>query len=188
LVTKSISTSTKSTSNSEPSRHERRKPTPVLARALKRKPSSRPLVEDDLKWLWAAYRKGSFTDMPEGMTTAEFRVALYPVLGAADAAFVLVAGEMPVGVVLARIDEHRLEPHAYWFSWATRRQKLEAALAFFSEWRKTFLIVVTAREESWPFFRHLVRYGVLRPLGGNGIAFGWYGKNRPALVLQTREP
>lgn len=169
--------------------HEKRRNPVRLVRALSRRPYSRPLEGEDLKWLWAAYRKGSFPEIAEGLDSDGFTEKALDVLARSHAQFLLwsrrESGDRPVGLVLCHRKNHVLEPHVFWFAWATRREKIETALSFLNEQRRSWLIMISARERDRGFFAHLCRYGFIRPVG---TVFGGYGKGQPAHLFQTREP
>src|SRR5262245_41172886 len=106
---------------------------------LKRNPRLRPLGEDDLKWLGAAWRRGGlrelgvpFTD--ENMPPGQFIEAARGFLGQFEGAWLLEApasgggAARPVGVVFAAAGGHLLSPHVAWFPWASARNRIEAAV------------------------------------------------------------
>ena len=83
-----------------------------------------------MKWFYAAYKMGSMKKMPEGLTPEEFRQWAVRDMASFDGAFVLQKKERPVGAMFAMAQDHRVEPHAFWFPWASARDKLEGVVAF----------------------------------------------------------
>ena len=77
------------------------------------------------------------------------------------------AGRGPVGIVGAITNGYLFEPHVEWFEWATPRNKLRAAVAFFQKyrWKGLGVIRVHTLKESTPFFRRLKKYVPLFPVG-----------------------
>lgn len=140
-----------------------------LRNLIRRDTSFRPIEIEDMKWLWAAYKTGSFDAVafPEDLAKEELTDMMLAHFASMHEVFVLETetkrGKIPVGVVGSLITE-RTEPHVNWFSWATSRNKLECATYFFSKMRNRPLLV-WSKEEHVKFYTHVSRYGVLRRIG-----------------------
>lgn len=145
------------------------------------------MVDSDLKWLWAAYRKGAF-EMEEGLTAEAFKEALVEYLAAFNAIYTLLAkvsGEQrPIGLAACNDQGYRIEPYAIWFPWASPRNKLESALNFFNKIRVTRLAVLFIPQKDIGLFEHLARYGVIQRRGTIGRFFE---DGQFAAIFQTRD-
>ena len=147
------------------------------SRTLKRGCAYRPVQDDDMKWLWAAYRRGVFAHLPEfpdGMDTFDFQTTILGVLsenifGRKGEAWLFIAqtprGEIPVGMVIAVPNRGHIEPHVFWFPEASARNKLECAIKWLHEMKKTWKIDLWIRASDWQFYDHLCKYGLLRTVG-----------------------
>ena len=60
------------TSSSRKSASTSRRFEPFRSRTLARGAQFHVIADSDMRWLYAAYRKGSFDDLPEGLTGSEF--------------------------------------------------------------------------------------------------------------------
>ena len=124
------------------------------------------MSDDDIKYLWAGYKKGVFDDIfKEGLSAKTFsEVAVEYVLSAYTHSWIL--GEKPVGVVFGV----NLGPFIYlgtmkWFPWTTNRQKIENAVGFLNEIRKELFCVWDCNEEDKRFYEHIARHGIIRRVG-----------------------
>lgn len=150
---------------------------------------------DDIKYLYAAWKLGVtplqaiVADTPE-----EFeRQFTDHVVVRFHVAYTMIAcppnkEAMPVGVVFG-IRPFYGERVMWigdfiWFSWASKRNKLEAAVHFLNQMRKDTTILGFAEPSAIPFFEHICRYGVLRRAG---TVFDMIGEG-PRGVYQTRKP
>lgn len=145
-----------------------------------------------MPWLRAAQTHGSFDGWPEvsrTMPLADFLGVLKRRMGAFHRGDMLTArngrGERPVGVVLSRFDEHRLHAEVLWFAWATPRNKLESAVNWINEMRRHFLFLAATTRSGSPFFRHLMKYGIL---DCTGKVPGWFGDGETAMLWHSRRP
>jgi len=66
----------------------------------------------------------------------------------------------PIGLVAAQWNGHLYEPHVEWFPWATSRNILRGAVAFFQKfrYRKIGVIVVHSLSDSVRFYKRLKKY------------------------------
>lgn len=85
----------------------------------------------------------------------------------------LKAGRGQVGLVCLKTDGWAFEPHAHFFSWATKRNKLRAAVAFFHMVRNSRVVgacVVRTIKKDFAYMKHMEKYGLLYVRGK--IPFG----------------
>ena len=85
--------------------------------------------EADLGYAYAAYARGSFGDLiQKGLKGSE---AFNPVFKAhlqhVNEAWI-IKQELPIGLVVAMIKDNRMEPHVFWYQWATPRNKIEGTI------------------------------------------------------------
>ncbi len=156
--------------------------------ALARGANFHVLDRPDMRWLYVAYVKGAF-DGPEGMSPQEFDgwVEATLQLASPGMAYVLTSpfdgDDRPVGLVVAFEKGHILEPHVWWFPWATPRNKIETSVKFLSSMRFTNVIAIFALKEDRKFYDHLLRYGMMHLVG---TFKDWHGLGKDARVYQTR--
>lgn len=141
-----------------------------MARALRRGGAGFHVGrQDDAKWYWAAYRKGAFENAPEGMDSIVFVDWLAEQVTKFNEVWTLTAphgdGRRPVGIVAGRFDEYGLRPHVVWFPWATPRNRLECALKFLHDIGREHFAWFIAEQKDWPFYDHVMRYGMIRSVG-----------------------
>lgn len=79
-------------------------------------------------------------------------------------------GEIPIGIVVTVLmagGNHSpcAAPHVQWFPEASARNKLECAARFLVDLKENVNVGFTAAEPDWPFYAHLCKYGILRPVG-----------------------
>ncbi len=146
-----------------------------------------------MKWVYAAYKKGAFPDVPEGHDGTQFRnelLALYERIGQGGEIWILEAPNdvslksdiNPVGLARASYNQHVMEPHVHWFPWATDRNKVETTLKFLTSMRFRAVSLIHAKEEDAPFFDHISDYQVLRRVG---TIHNYYGTEN-AVLYQTK--
>ena len=136
--------------------------------------SGKPIIREldledlgDVKWLWAAYLKGSF-NLPEDLTQEEFTQKLLEILSFYDYAWMIEDynsqyndGRGPIGWVAANYNGWKLMPHFTAFSWATPRNILKANVAFLQkmQYRKDIgVIVVSTYKKHQKFYKRLGNY------------------------------
>lgn len=158
-----------------------------LKRTLKRTPFFREIVDSDLKWLWAAYRKGAFA-IDEDLPQEQFKEAIAHYFNGHNALYMMLAkvqGELvPVGIMACQDHGYRIEPFAVWLPWASARNKLESALNFFNKIRVTRLGVLFVPEKEILLFEKIARYGILQRRGTVGRFFE---DGQFAAIFQTRD-
>jgi len=196
-VSKSETKSQPPQASPSPQSHSRRKKANLpRKRPLKRKAWFHVLYSDveDAKWLHAAYTMRSFDDfIPEGYSQLEFDEVIKQVLvafaGNSGCVYMLEAHHgakkttIPVGVLVVRLFEGALWPHAHWFSWATPRNKIEAVVAILQELKKEAPLMIIAEKDMVRFLSHMARYGLLSKSKKlhkfNGkIRYLYYGKKK----------
>lgn len=150
---------------------------------MKRKITYRALQESDFRWLWAAYGKGAFLDVPRGLDLDQFVAAAYDRLNRFSEQF-LVETDRPIGLILTLTDGYRFEPHAEWFPWASQRNRMTGALTFLNRERKDRLGVIYMDMSGKTFLEHLAKYGVLRRVG---TVFDFFEPDSNAVLFQTRK-
>lgn len=154
----------------------------------------RPTDADDLKYLYAAWRLGNKPLDEIKCENDEFEQAFADHVAARyHLAYTLIASPpdrspMPVGVVFG------IRPFYgknimwigdfLWFSWASKRNKLEAAVHFLNQMRKENTLIGFAEPDAIDFFEHICRYGVARRAG---TVFDFL-REGPMAVFQTRKP
>lgn len=141
-------------------------PHPRLYRTLKRNPKFHGLGEEDIKYLWAGYKKGAFSDIfKEGLSAKEFsEIAVEYILTAYTHAWVL--GEKPIGVVFGiNLGSFVYLGSMTWFPWATKRQKTEHLIGFLNVIRKELYCVWDCSEEDKKFYEYIARHGIIRRVG-----------------------
>lgn len=141
-----------------------------------------------MKYLWAAYKRGVFKELPPELDPFDFRrtvlASLEGILAAGEA-WTLSAktpkGEIPVGLVLARIKDGFCEPTVFWFPEASARNKLETSLRWLIDHKQKYKLVLWIGPKDWTFFGHLCKYGVLRTVGKYR---GYFPDGTDALLFQ----
>jgi len=127
-------------------------------------------MEEDWKWLWAAYKKGSFSDiLKEDLSQKEFVETASILFQHAVGLYTIFSGEKAVGLIMI-IDriflvDHYLEPHISWFDWATDRNKIEGVAKMVLELRKLAPVFIQVPVETSKFVTHIAKYGILRRVG-----------------------
>lgn len=171
-----------------------------LKRTLARSVSFRPIEVEDIRFAWAAYRMGALKDMAGpfadgGMTVDQFPVTFRAIMEARyHGAWTLFAqttqGFKPAGMIFAFYShaDHALSPFMIigdivWFPWATRRNRVEAAVNFFNTIRGTIPMVdYAAGDTNRRFFEMICQHGVMRRVGTTHNVV----KGEPVAIFETR--
>lgn len=129
-----------------------------------KKPHIRKMEQDDFKWLYGAYRYPE----PPGDDFEEYRDSAIAQLSAYNEAFIVedrnqqFKGEYgPVGVVPSLYNGWKIEPHAQWFPWATKMNKVRGTISFIMFLRYSGDIGVAeirSLEDTAQFFKDLKKY------------------------------
>lgn len=130
----------------------------------------------DKQWLWAAYRHGKaeFAEgvFPKDLSQEEFDRMAIPILGGIDFPYLMEGhvkdqGIIPVGLAAFHVVGNHVEPHLYWFWWATPRNRYEATFKFFDKLAEDapFVIAVEKDKEAFRMAEHLKNAGIMRRIG-----------------------
>lgn len=177
------------------------KPTWWRGKTLARKLHFRPIEREDLRYIWAAYKKGSLASMggifaDTGMEAPDFEVAFEAEIKTTyHGAWALFAdtkkGFIPVGLVLAfwshpdpRYSPFMIVGDMIWFPWASARNKIESAVNFFNAIRREIPMVEYADDKARRFFEVIAQHGIMRRVG---TSFNVYPGVATA-VFETRAP
>lgn len=165
-----------------------------LSRTLKRHIEYRPIEDGDLKYIWAAYKKGAFKEMGfrDNLTPEEFKIAFSDiVVSNCHMAWLLAAntnnGFIPVGVVLcawAPGAAYLIVIGVSWMPWASKRNIIECMVGFFSKARKDHNFVGYALPEHKRMYEVCCMHGITRRVGTSYIAI----PGKVAAVFETRKP
>lgn len=180
-IQKTISPSRKSVSGSKSSAKHK------LRRTLKRKPAYHQITSSDLKYLWAAYKRGSFADIPE-MDQDQFNAEIERYLSLTDRTYVMSAktgnGFIPIGIASGNFNGPLFFlGNALWFEWASDRNKLEASVNLLNDMRKDYICIMHNHMGNKKFYETIASHGVIRQVGR---IFDVY-EDCPAQVWQTRK-
>ena len=148
---------------------------PRLKRALKRDTFSRLLATDDIKYIYAAYKKG-IIPFQEGITPSEFTDCMMETFSSNyHWVWVLGAKEKIVGLVFGvELGPFIFLGDTIFFPWASSRNKIECWLRFIVDHRDKGAFMGYCKPEDKKFFELLCRYGVGRRVGtmdNNGQPF-----------------
>lgn len=163
-----------------------------LRKTLARNIQVRPVVDDDLKYLWAAYRKGALKSLfsNEGMTSEEFRLSFDDAASRFSEGWIIEAdtsaGRRPAGVVFGKMDAilpFMIIAGIVWFPWATKRNIIEGTVTFFEGIRRTIPWMGFATDEHKRLYEVCCMHGIMRRVGTSGVAIP--GTN--AAVFETRK-
>ena len=164
-----------------------------LSRTLKRKTEYRPIEDSDLKYLWAAYKKGGFKELgfADDLSPEQFKEAFSAfVVSSCHMAWVLLAntknGFIPVGVILcswAPGASYLIVLGVSWMPWATKRNIVESMTGFFSKARKEFSFMGYAVPEHKRMYEVCCMHGITRRVGTSYTAI----PGKAAAVFETRK-
>jgi hypothetical protein len=154
-----------------------------LGKTLSRQIEVRPIEDDDVKYAWAAYRKGALEAMgfAPDLNAQTFTDAFESyVLTNARAAWTVMAqtkdGFIPIGFVLgdwAPQGAFMMIVGISWFPWATRRNIVEGTVAFFSRVRKEMNLMGFASREHMPLYDVCCAHAVMRRVGTSHMNGRW---------------
>jgi hypothetical protein len=163
----------------------RRKPSVLLQRKCR----IRPVVETDMRWLWAAYKMDTWDGrLFAGMTQDTFTEDVISIITAADVAHIIEApgdrGLQPVGIVLARVfgKGRCLEPHVDWFPWSTVRNRMEGSAHYLKSVGRQFKIFLFIDQENLQFWERIHDY---RLLTRGCKVIDHYGPGEHAMMFYT---
>lgn len=137
-----------------------------LSRLLKRKYTLEKAREDHIKYLYVSYRMGGFKNViVDDLEISEAKEQIILFLSGIQNPHIIFT-DRPIGVVAMAEMQPVLavdgwSPHAYWFPWASGREKLAGTARIILDAEKPLFIVSEHKE----FYEHLMRYGILRRSG-----------------------
>lgn len=158
-----------------------------LKKTLKRRTQIRPIEADDVKYLWASYKKGALASMGTAfadgnMTPDQFKEAFDRAAQDYSEGWIILAetrkGFIPSGIVLGKLD--KLLPFMIiggiaWFPWATRRNIIEGTVAFFDVMRKQMPWIGFATDEHKRLYEICCMHGIMRRIGTSHVAIPGQG-------------
>lgn len=166
-----------------------------LKRTLKRAVDFRPIEDADLRYTFAAYKKGALSSMGEPfadtlMNADEFKATFETfVLERYHAAWTLFAmtrkGFIPAGIVFAVNAPgapYMIVNGMVWFPWASCRNVVEAIVNFLNGVRKQFPLMFYAAPEHKKVYEVCAMHGIIRRIGTSQIVF----PGKSAAVFETR--
>lgn len=143
-----------------------------LSKTLSRRVEIRPIENDDVKYVWAAYKKGKFSELfQRDLSPAEFKFEFEKfVLANVHAALTILAdtkvGFMPIGIALGQWGPAFLiMSDIEWFPWASCRNTLEGTVALFNRLRKQTPVFGFVKEEHKPIYEVCLMHGIMRRIG-----------------------
>ena len=183
--------STKSASNSKPKLTRKR--SSLLKNGLYEFETA---TQDDLPWLWAAYRKGALAVLGDafasGLTQDQFRANLeFYISEQSLTPIAFFAGEdrKMVGIGLFWVRGRGMWTHNIcWFPWASTKNILASYVNFVNVMRNAeadsgkYFILEFAQEKDQKFFDMVCSYGVMRRVGTMYEVY----KGQKACVYESR--
>lgn len=161
----------------------RSRPNWRLKKTVSRKVDFHPIELDDVKYVWAAYKKGLLKDVSETFAEPtlgadEFTEAFKALFGTTYASCWMLfadtsSGRHAVGMVLAfwshpnpRFAPFQIIAHMVHFPWASKRNWIESVVNFFAKIRSTIPTVAYAtKPDGKRLFEVLAMHGVMRRIG-----------------------
>ena len=125
----------------------------------------------DVKILWVAHNHKPFYGIDSDIDETEF----VSKLGEVGAEILVIEDDNkqyknkgPIGIILIYGDDWKIEPHASFFPWATKKNILRSAVAFF-QWarntRKVGCVLAFVLPEGKNLYDRVCKYGVLHYVG-----------------------
>lgn len=163
-----------------------------LNRTLKRATDFRPIEADDIKYLWAAYKKGGLASMgfDPGMSPEEFKQAFEKaVTERCHAGWTLFAmtrnGFIPVGIVLAAWAPNApylIVTGAVFMPWASKRNIIECMVNFLNGVRREVALQFYATAKHRRLYEVCQMHSVVRRVGTSYVAI----PGEAAAVFETK--
>jgi hypothetical protein len=157
-----------------------------LYRTLKRKPRFRNFQDNDIKYLWAAY-KLQIDD--KDITPEAFQyVTLETIDTTYDYAWILEAPTkthdiFPVGIIFGVKNNTFVNiSDIEWFPWASKRNIVEASLHFAAKVREQETVTIAVKMKDKNTMEHFTKYGIITRIGTLKGVFD----NEPAPFYQTK--
>lgn len=150
-----------------------------LSRTLKRFVEYRPMDDEHMRYVYAAYKKGALDELLEpfteyDMTPPEFREAfLEHAVMYYDDMWVFYANSLrgeyePVGFVgtsRTKVRQPVFIVNAIWFPWASARNRIESMVNWLNDRRREDIVTEYAQMKDKKFFEHICRHGIMRRVG-----------------------
>lgn len=164
-----------------------------LKKTLRRATDFRPIEDDDVRYIWVAYKKGALAGMgftDTSLEPDEFKAAFeMEIFNGYDAAWILFAvtskGFVPAGMVLGEWGPRKAFMEivgACWFPWASKRNIIEAMVNFLNSIRKQIPLMFFALHEHKKLYDVCAMHGIIRRIGTSYTAF----PKQTAAVFETR--
>lgn len=127
------------------------------------------MTEDDLKWVYAAYRLGAFGPMTN-KNPEQFNQDFYEQTMLHDVVFMMQSvtkkGRIPVGITLGKF----MGPILFlgdttWFPWSSSRNRMECATHVLNELRKEYICMLFCSWSEKDFYTNIAKHGILRRMG-----------------------
>lgn len=163
-----------------------------LKKTLSRNIDIRPIEEEDIKFIWAAYKQGGLCDIvkEEDLNANEFKLlfeetVVYQYHGAWTIFADTKQGFIPIGIVLGAW--HPLTEHLMviggiaWFPWASPRNIIEGTIFFFNKMRQEIQLMWYVRPEHKRLYEIGMKHGIMRRIGTSHTVF-----DVPATIFETR--
>lgn len=166
-----------------------------LYRTLKRRPKFHPLEVEDVKYLWAAYKKGAFDGLiKDGMQADEFEnFVLADLVVRFHNIWTLTGktrhGEIPIGIILgfwphpSDVVPFMILDSMKWFPWSSHRNRIEGVVGFLNEARKEIPMLGFVNPKDKDFFTMIAKHGIIRRVGTTHNLFN----GEPAAIFETRK-
>lgn len=145
---------------------------PRLSRTLKRWVEFRPIEDEDIRYLWAAYKKNTFDGyVKKDLTAKEFKIEITELmLNSYSGVYVCLAntkqGFVPVGVIpVAGIYLGWMIGDVRWFPWASTRNIIESFVNFINEMKKEVYLLGYCSDKDKDFFVYMAKHGIIRRVG-----------------------
>ena len=161
----------------------------------------RPSEAEDIKYMWAAYKKGGLEELnfPEDLNVAEFKEMLaQTILEQGWFMWTLIVNKMPVGVVAGWVSGRQITMSvAMHFPWSSKRNRWESIVAFLDGLRKQAIdqskdvndplrypvILEFAHFKDKKFWERMADKGIMRRVG-----HVHYLEEKPSVLFQARSP
>jgi len=165
-----------------------------LKKTLARRIEVRVISPDDIKFLWATYKKGGLTSMDarfadETMDVEQFRAAFDDIAGRYTEAWTISAetkrGFIPVGMIfgaVAPLAAYMIVAGILWFPWAMPRNIVEGTVAFFNMVRNQIPMIGYATDAHKRLYEVCCMHGIMRRVGTSMVVF----PGQSTAVYETR--
>ena len=142
-----------------------------LKRTLRRENSHRPIEVDDLRYLWAAYKKGGLGSVaiPQDLGPEEFSIAVDRKLSShSQKGWAMLRDGKPVGFVFGAPSPFNTFMEislVVFMPWASNRTIIESTVAFISKIRKEGRFIGCAIPKHKKLYEVAAMHGLVRRIG-----------------------